>query len=175
MSNKIEKVAVLGAGTMGAQIAGHLANAGIPSSLFDISQELAEKGIGILTSLKPAPLYKPKNIELIEACNYDQHLEKIKEVDWVLEAVAENLEIKHKVYNNIMDFIRDTTIVSSNTSGIPLADLTEVMSEDVKTRFLITHFFNPPRYMRLLELVKGPNTSDDVYNYMAFFGENILG
>jgi len=175
MSNKIEKVAVLGAGTMGSQIAGHLANAGIPSCLFDISQELAEKGVGILTSLKPAPLYKPKNIELIEACNYDQHLEKIKEVDWVLEAVAENLEIKHKVYNNIMDFIKDTTIVSSNTSGIPLADLTEVMSEDVKTRFLITHFFNPPRYMRLLELVKGPNTSDDVYNNMASFGENILG
>ena len=126
-------------------------------------------------SLKPAPLYKPKNIELIEACNYDQHLEKIKEADWVLEAVAENLEIKHKVYNKIMDFIKDTTIVSSNTSGIPLADLTEVMSEDVKKRFLITHFFNPPRYMHLLELVKGPNTSDDVYNNMASFGENILG
>ena len=99
MSNKIEKVAVLGAGTMGAQIAGHLANAGIPSCLFDISQELAEKGVEILTSLKPAPLYKPKNIKLVEACNYDQHLEKINEVDWVLEAVAENLEIKHKVYN----------------------------------------------------------------------------
>ena len=126
-------------------------------------------------SLKPAPLYKPKNVGLIEACNYDQHLEKIKEADWVLEAVAENLEIKHKVYNKIMDFIKDTTIVSSNTSGIPLADLTEVMSEDVKKRFLITHFFNPPRYMRLLELVKGPNTSGDVYNNMASFGENILG
>ena len=121
MSNKIEKVAVLGAGTMGAQIAGHLANAGIPSCLFDISQELADKGVEILMSLKPAPLYKPKNVGLIEACNYDQHLEKIKEADWVLEAVAENLEIKHKVYNNIMDFIKNTTIVSSNTSGIPLS------------------------------------------------------
>ena len=175
MSNNIEKVAVLGAGTMGAQIAGHLANAGIPSYLFDISQELAEKGVGILKSLKPAPLYKPKNIELIEACNYDQHLEKIKEVDWILEAVAENLEIKHKVYTNIMDYLKDTAIVSSNTSGIPLADLTNIMSDEVKKRFLITHFFNPPRYMRLLELVKGPNTSDDIYNKMASFGENFLG
>ena len=175
MTNNIEKVAVLGAGTMGAQIAGHLANAGIPSCLFDISQELAEKGVGILKSLKPAPLYKPKNIELIEACNYDQHLEKIKEVDWILEAVAENLEIKHKVYTNIMDYLKDTAIVSSNTSGIPLADLTKVMSDEVKKRFLITHFFNPPRYMRLLELVKGPNTSDDIYNKMASFGENSLG
>ena len=80
MKNKIEKVAVLGAGTMGAQIAGHLANAGIPSCLFDISQELAENGVGMLTSLKPAPLYKPKNSSLIEACNYDDHLEKIKDV-----------------------------------------------------------------------------------------------
>ena len=97
MSNNIEKVAVLGAGTMGAQIAGHLANAGIPSCLFDISQELAEKGVGILTALKPAPLYKPKNAGLIEACNYDQHLEKIKNADWVVEAVDENLEIKNKV------------------------------------------------------------------------------
>ena len=89
MKNKIEKVAVLGAGTLGALIAGHLANAGIPSCLFDISQELAEKGVGILTTLKPSPLYKPKNASLIEACNYDEHLDKIKDADWVVEAVAE--------------------------------------------------------------------------------------
>ena len=175
MKNKIEKVAVLGAGTMGAQIAGHLANAGIPSCLFDISQELAEKGTGILTTLKPAPLYKPKNASLIEACNYDDHLDKIKDADWIVEAVAENLEIKHKVYNNIADYIKNTAIISSNTSGIPLGDLTQVMSDDVKSRFLITHFFNPPRYMRLLELVKGPDTSHDIYNDMATFGEDVLG
>jgi len=175
MKNKIEKVAVLGAGTMGAQIAGHLANAGIPSCLFDISQELAENGVGMLTSLKPAPLYKPKNASLIEACNYDDHLEKIKDVDWIVEAVAENLDIKHKVYKNIAQYIKGSAIISSNTSGIPLGDLTQVMSDDLKSRFLITHFFNPPRYMRLLELVKGPDTADDIYNDMSIFGEDILG
>ena len=175
MSQNIEKVAVLGAGTMGAQIAGHLANAGIPSCLFDISQELAEKGVGILTTLKQAPLYKPKNASLIEACNYDEHLDKIKDADWIVEAVAEKLDIKHAVYNNIADYIKDTAIISSNTSGIPLSDLTKVMADDVKRRFLITHFFNPPRYMRLLELVKGPDTSDNIYNEMARFGEDILG
>ena len=175
MKNKIEKVAVLGAGTMGAQIAGHLANAGISSCLFDISQELADKGVGILSTLKPAPLYKPKNVSLIEACNYDDHLDKIKDADWIVEAVAEKLDIKHSVYNNIADYIKNTAIISSNTSGIPLGDLTKVMSDDVKSRFLITHFFNPPRYMRLLELVKGPDTSTDIYNDMATFGEDILG
>ena len=175
MKNKIEKVAVLGAGTMGAQIAGHLANAGIPSCLFDISQELAENGVGMLTSLKPAPLYKPKNASLIEACNYDDHLEKIKDADWIVEAVAENLDIKHQVYTNIAEYIKSSAIISSNTSGIPLGDLTQVMSDDVKSRFLITHFFNPPRYMRLLELVKGPDTADDIYNDMSIFGEDILG
>ena len=100
MKNKIEKVAVLGAGTMGAQIAGHLANAGISSCLFDISQELADKGVGILSTLKPAPLYKPKNVSLIEACNYDDHLDKIKDADWIVEAVAEKLDINCLLYTS---------------------------------------------------------------------------
>ncbi|MBT3962142.1 MAG: 3-hydroxyacyl-CoA dehydrogenase, partial [Candidatus Marinimicrobia bacterium] len=88
MKTNFEKVAVLGAGVMGAQIAGHLANAGIPSLLFDISQELADKGVDSLTKLKPAPLYKPKNATLLEACNYGEHLDKLEDVDWVIEAVA---------------------------------------------------------------------------------------
>ena len=156
MSEKIQKVAVLGAGVMGTQIAGHLANTGIPSLLFDISQELAEQGIAKLSSLKPAPLYKPKNTELITPCNYDDHMEKIKEVDWVLEAVAERLDIKHIVYQNLTPHLKDSAILTSNTSGIPLEDLISVFSDDVKTRFMITHFFNPPRYMRLLQLVRVP-------------------
>ena len=93
MKENFKKVAVLGAGVMGAQIAGHLANAGIPSILFDVNQELAEKGVESLTKLKPAPLYKPKNASLVEPCNYDDHLEKLTEADWVLEAVAERLDI----------------------------------------------------------------------------------
>ena len=175
MANKIEKVAVLGAGIMGAQIAGHLGNAGIPSYLFDISKELAEKGKDALTSLKPKPLYKPKNIALVTACTYDQDIEKIKEVDWVLEAVVERLDIKDSIYQQLLPHLKETAILSSNTSGIPLEDLTKNLPKDVKERFLITHFFNPPRYMQLLELVRGNHTSDNTYKTMINFGESTLG
>ncbi len=175
MSQNIEKVAVLGARVMGAQIAGHLANAGIPSLLFDINQELAEKGVEILTKLKPAPLFKPKNAELITPCNYDEHIEKIGEADWVLEAVAERLDIKHSVYENITPHLKSSAIVTSNTSGIPLSDLITVFPDDVKSRFMITHFFNPPRYMHLLELVRSEFTTDEIYSTMAEFGETVMG
>ena len=160
---------------MGAQIAGHLANAGIPSLLFDINQELAEKGVEILTKLKPAPLFKPKNTELITPCNYDEHIEKIGEADWVLEAVAERLDIKHSVYENITPHLKSSAIVTSNTSGIPLSDLITVFPDDVKSRFMITHFFNPPRYMHLLELVRSEFTTDEIYSIMAEFGESVMG
>jgi len=175
MSQNIEKVAVLGAGVMGAQIAGHLANAGIPSYLFDINDELAKNGVDSLTSLKPAPLYKPKNAELVTSCTYDNDIEKIAEVDWVLEAVVERLDIKEKVYNNLLPHLKDTAILTSNTSGIPLTDLTSSLPDDVKQRFMITHFFNPPRYMQLLELVRGEQTSDKTYNTLVEFGESVLG
>ena len=105
MSPKIEKVAVLGAGTMGSQIAGHLANAGIPSMLYDVEQDLAESGLKKLTELKPAPLFNPKSSKLIEPCNYHDHLKKIKDADWIMEAVAEKLEIKHAVYKNIIPYL----------------------------------------------------------------------
>jgi 3-hydroxyacyl-CoA dehydrogenase len=175
MSQKIEKVAVLGAGVMGAQIAGHLANAGIPSYLFDINDKFAKKGIDALTSLKPAPLYKPKNSELVKPCTYENDIEKIAEVDWVLEVVVERLDIKKQVYQNVLPHLKDTAILTSNTSGIPLADLTASLPDDLKKRFMITHFFNPPRYMQLLELVRGEQTSDETYNTMVEFGESVLG
>ena len=175
MSQNIEKVAVLGAGVMGAQIAGHLANAGIPSCLFDINDELAENGVSSLTSLKPAPLYKPKNAELVTPCTYDNDIEKIAEVDWVLEAVVERLDIKEKVYQSLLPHIKDTAIITSNTSGIPLADLTDSLPDNLKQRFMITHFFNPPRYMQLLELVRGEHTSDETYSTLVDFGESVLG
>ena len=175
MSKEINKVAVLGAGTMGAQIAGHFSNAGIPSLLFDINPELAQKGVDGLTKLKPAPLYKPKNSESVTPCTYDNDLEKLKNVDLVIEAVAENLEIKHTVYKNVVPHLNDSVIMTSNTSGIPLADLIKVLPDELQSRFMITHFFNPPRYMRLLELVKGPKTDESVYNMLANIGEDILG
>ena len=175
MSGQINKIAVLGAGTMGAQIAGHFSNAGIPSLLFDINLELAQKGVDGLTKLKPAPLYKPKNSELVTPCTYDNDLEKLKDIDLVIEAVAENLEIKHTVYKNAVPHLNDSVIMTSNTSGIPLADLIQVLPEKLQSRFMITHFFNPPRYMRLLELVKGPKTDEAVYDLLSNIGEDVLG
>jgi len=175
MSQSFEKVAVLGAGVMGAQIAGHLANAGIPSYLFDMNEELANKGKDALTSLKPAPLYKPKNADLVTPCTYDNDLEKIAEVDWVLEAVVERLDIKESVYQSLLPHLKESAILTSNTSGIPLNDLTKALPDEVRQRFMITHFFNPPRYMQLLELVRGNETSDDTYNTMIEFGESVLG
>ncbi len=175
MEHKIKKIAVLGAGTMGAQIAGHFANAGIPALLFDINIDLASSGIENLTKLRPAPLYKPNNSESITPCTYENDLEKLNEVDFVLEAVAENLDIKHTVYKNIIPHLKDSVIISSNTSGIPLEDLIKVFPDNLKSRFLITHFFNPPRYMRLLELVKGSKTDKNVYERLVVIGEKILG
>ena len=175
MAKKIEKVAILGAGVMGAQIAGHLGNAGIPSYLFDINKELAEKGKATLSSLKPAPLYKPKNIDMVTPCTYDEDISKISGVDWVLEAVVERLDIKESVYQSLIPHLKDSAILTSNTSGIPLEELTKSLPGDIQKRFMITHFFNPPRYMHLLELVRGNQTSDDTYNSMVKFGESILG
>ena len=175
MSIEIKKCAVLGAGVMGAQIAGHLSNAGIPSLLFDINDELARKGVDGLKSLKPAPLFDKKNTTLISPCTYDNDLEKLNECDLIIEAVAEKIEIKHDVYKKLLPHLKKDAILTSNTSGIPLANLVEVLPDDIQKRFLITHFFNPPRYLKLLELVKGKKTSDDVYDTVANFGETILG
>ena len=175
MPKNFERVAVLGSGVMGAQIAGHLSNAGIPSYLFDISMELALKGKESLSSLKPTPLYKPKNVNLVTPCTYDNDLAKIGEVDWVLEAVVERLDIKEKVYQKLLPHLKNTALLTSNTSGIPLSDLTVSLPKEVRQRFMITHFFNPPRYMQLLELVRGKETSEETYNSMIEFGESILG
>jgi len=175
MGIEIKKCAVLGAGVMGAQIAGHIANAGIPSLLFDINDELAKKGVEGLTKLKPAPLFSSKNISLITACTYENDLEKLKDCDLIIEAVAEKIEIKHSVYKSLLPHLKDDAILASNTSGIPLANLVEVLPDEVQSRFLISHFFNPPRYLRLLELVKGPKTTDEVYDTVTEFGETTLG
>ncbi len=175
MTEKIEKTAVLGAGVMGAQLAGHFANAGIPTLLFDISQDLSEQGIENLKKLKPAPLYKPKNTSLITPCTYENHIELIKEADWVLEAVAEKIDIKHKLFESVSPYLKTNAVLSSNTSGIPLNDLIKGLPESIHSRFMITHFFNPPRYMRLLELVRSEHTDDSCYNSIAEFGETVLG
>ena len=149
-SSTIKHAAVLGAGVMGAQLSGLFANKGIKTYLFDISIELATSGKNRLKNLKPAPLENPENIDLITPCCYDSDIEKIIEADWVLEAVAENLDIKLKVYDILLPYLKDSAILTTNTSGITLKELSQNFSLELKNRFMVTHFFNPPRYMQLL-------------------------
>jgi len=170
----IKYAAVLGAGVMGSQLSGLFANKGIKTYLFDISIKLASNGREHLEILKPAPLEKPENIDLITPCSYDSDIEKISKADWVLEAVAENIDIKLKVYNRLLPFLKKSAILTTNTSGITLEELSQNFSLDLKNRFMVSHFFNPPRYMHLLELVSGPKTSIATYNMISDFGKNVL-
>ena len=173
-SSTIKHAAVLGAGVMGAQLSGLFANKGIKTSLFDISIELATSGKNRLKTLKPAPLENPENIDLITPCCYDSDIEKIAQADWVLEAVAENLDIKLKVYDMLLPYLKDSAILTTNTSGITLKELSQNFSLELKNRFMVTHFFNPPRYMQLLELVKSEDTSPKTYNIISEYGKNVL-
>ena len=170
----IKHAAVLGAGVMGAQLSGLFANKGIKTYLFDISIELATSGKNRLKTLKPAPLENPENIDLITPCCYDSDIEKIAQADWVLEAVAENLDIKLKVYDMLLPYLKDSAILTTNTSGITLKELSQNFSLELKNRFMVTHFFNPPRYMQLLELVKSEDTSPKTYNIISEYGKDVL-
>ena len=173
-SSTIKHAAVLGAGVMGAQLSGLFANKGIKTYLFDISIELATSGKNRLKTLKPAPLENPENIDLITPCCYDTDIEKIAQADWVLEAVAENLDIKLKVYDILLPYLKDSAILTTNTSGITLKELSQNFSLELKNRFMVTHFFNPPRYMQLLELVKSEDTSPKTYNIISEYGKDVL-
>ncbi|MDQ0257604.1 3-hydroxyacyl-CoA dehydrogenase [Evansella vedderi] len=195
MARRIRKVAVLGSGVMGSGIAAHLANVGIPTLLLDIVPELtdSEKNKGLtldnpavrnqlaveaiqkLKKQKPAPLAKKENVDLIEVGNMEDDMKRLFEVDWVIEVVVENLEIKKKVYEQVDKYRKEGTIVSSNTSGISIEAMAEGRSEDFRKHFLGTHFFNPPRYLKLLEVIRTKDTSDEVFNFMRTFGEDVLG
>lgn len=175
MQNKIEKVAILGSGIMGSQIAAHLANIGVPSLMFDISQEIAEVGLGAAKKVKPAAFYSPNYAEKIIPCNYDQHLERMKEADWVIEVIVERLDIKRELYKKILPYLKPTAIISSNTSGLSLKEMMLGMPTELKQRFLITHFFNPPRYMHLLEIIPGEETEPEILKTIIHIGENFLG
>ena len=127
MALKIEKVAVLGTGVMGGQIAAHLSNAGIPSYAFDMTQEIAEKGVAASTKLKPSPYYNPKSVQMITPCNYEDHLDKIAEADWVIEVIAERLDWKLDLYKKVIPKLKDGAILTSNTSGLQVSDLVQGM------------------------------------------------
>tara|TARA_Y100000996_G_scaffold15409_1_gene11783 strand:- start:229 stop:2574 length:2346 start_codon:yes stop_codon:yes gene_type:complete len=175
MSYEIKKAAVLGSGVMGSQIAAHLSNANIEVYAFDMSQEVAVSGLEACKKLKPSPFYNIKTHSLITPLNYDEHLDKIKECDWIIEAISERLDWKQDLYKKIIPHLSKDTIVSSNTSGLSLSDLSSGLPDEFLDKFFITHFFNPPRYMKLVEIISSDKTNSDKVSYIHEFLENKLG
>ena len=179
---QIQKVAVLGAGVMGSGIAAQVANAGHEVILLDIVPKgandrnvLAKGAIERLQKTKPAPLMHKRFARRITPGNLEDDLASLAEADWICEAVLENLEVKHKVYADVEANRKQGSIVTSNTSTIPLGKLIEGLPESFRRDFAITHFFNPPRYMRLLEVVGGPDTRADALATLKEFGDKALG
>ncbi|MGZ6248652.1 MAG: 3-hydroxyacyl-CoA dehydrogenase NAD-binding domain-containing protein [Syntrophales bacterium] len=196
MSYNIKKAAVLGAGVMGASIAAHLANAGIGCVLLDIippdlTEEDKRKGLteksrewrnrfaanglnGVLKS-KPASFFTKKNASMIKIGNFEDNLTWLSDVDWVIEVVIENLKIKQELFAKVEKVLRPDCIVTTNTSGIPIKDISANFGPNLKKNFLGTHFFNPPRYMKLLEIIPGAETKKEIVDYMVEFCERVLG
>lgn len=178
----IEKVAVIGAGVMGAAIAAHVANSGTKVLLLDIVPEgaanrnaLAEGAVARMLKADPAPFMGRKAARLVETGNLEDDLARLAEADWIIEAVIERLDIKQDLYRKIDAARKPGSIVSSNTSTIPLATLVGGLPESFAQDFLVTHFFNPPRYMRLMELVTGPTTRADAEEFITEFADRRLG
>src|SRR4030043_435441 len=188
MKEKIKKGAVLGAGVMGSTIAAHLANVGIPSFLLDIvPPELtdAEKKKGLTfqspevrnrfaisgkkraQELSPAAFYLKDDADLLPVGNFEDHLSWVSQADWIIEVIVEDLNAKKDLFKKLLPFLKEGTVISSNTSGISINKMCEGFSRDFGERFLGTHFFNPPRYMKLLEIIPTPSTSKSVVERMA--------
>lgn len=171
----INSVTVLGAGTMGAQIALHCANAGIPALLLDLTADIARQGLEKARKLKPDPQFTPDAHKLVTTGGFDTHLDLIAKSDWIMEAVVERLDIKQQLLAKVDAKRRPGSIVSSNTSGIPIAVIAEGRSDDFRKHWLGTHFFNPPRYLRLLEIIPTAETDPAVVAAMVRFGDHVLG
>jgi 3-hydroxyacyl-CoA dehydrogenase len=179
---EIKKAAVIGAGTMGAAIAAQFANAGTPVLLLDIvpsgaksRNALAEGAIAKMLKTDPAPFMSRAAAKLVTPGNIEDDLGKLADVDWVVEAIIERLDLKQDLYRKIDAVRKPGCAISSNTSTIPLARLVEGVSEGFAKDFLITHFFNPPRYMRLLEIVTGPATDAALAARVETFADVRLG
>lgn len=171
----IRKAAVLGAGTMGAQIAAHAANAGLTVLLLDLTQEQVQAALKNLQKASPPALFVPERIQQIQAGTFDKDLSRIKEADWIIEAVAENLDIKKQLLEKVDAARGPGSFVTTNTSGLSIAGLAEGRSEDFKRHWFGTHFFNPPRYMKLLEIISGPDTDPAALAEFEKFAEAGLG
>ncbi len=187
---------VLGAGTMGAQIAAHLANAGVEVLLLDIAptalteqeqkkgltlesravrNRIANLGLDAASRIKPAAFFSPAKKSLITTGDFEDDLNRVKEVDWVIEAIVEKLDVKRELFSKVDSFRRPGTIVSSNTSGLSISAMAEGLSEDFRRHFLGTHFFNPPRYLKLVELIRTPDTMPEVVSFVADFCDRRMG
>lgn len=194
LTRQIKKAAVLGAGVMGSGIAAVLANAGVPTLLLDMvpggltgdesgltpknireRNRIAETSRKNLLKQKPTPLTAPENLMLIEAGNVEDDLHKLKDVDWIIEAVVENLPVKKALFARVDQYRKPGSIVSSNTSGLSVEAMAEGRSEDFKKHFLGVHFFNPPRYLKLLEVIPTQHTRRDVVEFVKSFAADRLG
>jgi 3-hydroxyacyl-CoA dehydrogenase len=170
----IRRVAVLGAGTMGSQIAAHFANAGVPALLLDVNANAAREGLKRARTLKPDPFFTPDTWKLISTAGFDE-LPRIADSDWIVEAVVEQLDVKRALLEKVDAARRAGSIVSSNTSGIPIAALAEGRSADFRRHWLGTHFFNPPRYLHLLEVIPTADTAADVLEAVVRYADHHLG
>ena len=182
MSHKIRKVAVLGAGTMGAAIAAHCANAGLEVDLLDIAPEdgedknaVVKAGFDRMKKARPAALMSEAVAERMRIGNFEEHFDRVGEADWVVEAIIERLEPKRELMRRVEATAKESAVLSSNTSGIPLHEVAEGRSDDFKRRFLGTHFFNPPRYLKLMEIIPTSETDPRLVEAMRDFGERVLG
>src|ERR1700733_12872755 len=181
---RINKVAVLGAGTMGARIAAHFANAGVPSYLFDIvppdadgaaRNKVAAAGLEGAKKSKPAAFMDSSLARFVTVGNFEDDLKKLSEVDWIIEAVVENLDLKRALLRKVEAIRKPGTIITTNTSGLPVGKIAEGFSEDFRRSWFGTHFFNPPRYMRLLEIIPTPDTDRASIDAVAQFCDIHLG
>src|SRR6202522_2039833 len=185
---RINKVAILGAGTMGARIAAHFANAGVPSYLFDIApadvapgagaaarNKIAAAGLDAAKKSKPAAFMDPALARLVTVGNFDDDLKKLAEVDWIIEAVVENLELKRALLRKVEAVRKHGMIVTTNTSGLPVGKIADGFSDDFRRAWFGTHFFNPPRYMRLLEIIPTPDADQSSIDAVAHFCDVSLG
>ena len=183
MTHRIRRVAVLGAGTMGAAIAAHCANAGLEVDLLDIApdepdagkNDIVEAGFDRMKSARPAALMSEAVAGRISLGNFDDDFDRVAEADWVLEAIVEKLEPKRQLMERVESVAKEAAIISSNTSGIPLHRIAEGRSPGFRRRFLGTHFFNPPRYLKLLEIIPTADTDPDIVEFVRDFGERVLG
>jgi 3-hydroxyacyl-CoA dehydrogenase len=188
MKRRIEKAVVLGAGTMGSRIAAHFANAGLPCILLDIvppnlpagappaeRNKIVRAGLDAAKKAKPAAFFTAALAEKIAIGNFEDDLARCAEADWIIEVVAENLEIKRNLLSRVAQFRKPGAIVTTNTSGLPVHLIAEGMSEEFEQHWAGTHFFNPPRYLRLVEVIPGPKTSSDVVETLSEFCDKRLG